>query len=82
MDEKVKEVFSSEPMVSFRNFRKMSSYLVRAKLYRLERRVGSNKCRCNLSQVCRSITETDMLTYNNDQRSYKINHSFDCNENA
>ena len=31
-------------------------------------------------QVCHNITETDMFICNNDQRSYKINHSFDCNE--
>ena len=80
IDEKVKEVFSSQPMVSFRNARKLSSYLVRAKLCPLERRVGSYKCRCNRCQVCRSIKETDMFICNNDQRSYKINHSFDCNE--
>ena len=41
MDQRVKEVFSSQPMVSFRSARKLSSYLVRAKLYPLERRVGS-----------------------------------------
>ena len=46
MDQRVKEVFSSKPMVSFRSARKFSSYLVRAKLYPLERRVGSYKCRC------------------------------------
>ena len=80
MDQKVKEVFSSHTMVSFRSTRKLSSYLVRAKLYPLERRVGSYKCRCNRCQVCRSITETDMLICNNDQRFYKINHSFECNE--
>ena len=41
MDQKVKEVFSSQLMVSFRSARKLSSYLVPAKLYPLERRVGS-----------------------------------------
>ena len=80
IDQRVKEVFSSQPMVSFRSARKLSSYLVRAKLYPLERRVGSCKCRCSRCQVCHSITETDMFICNNDQMSYKINHSFDCNE--
>ena len=61
-------------MVSFRSARKLSSYLVRARLYPLERRVGSYKCRCNRCQVCRSITETEMFICNNDQRTYKINH--------
>ena len=80
MDQKVKEVFSSQSMVSFRSARKLSCYLVRAKLYPLARRVRSYKCRCNCCQVCRSITETEMFIFNNDQRSYKINRSFDCNE--
>ena len=69
MDQKLKELFSSQPMVSFRNGRKLSSYLVRAKLYLLERRVGSHKCRCNRCHVCCSIKETDMFICNNDQRS-------------
>ena len=67
-------------MLSFGRARKLSSYLVQVKLCPLERKVGSYKCRCNRCQVCRSITETDMFTCNNDERSYKINHSFDCNE--
>ena len=54
MDQKVKEVFSSHPMVSFRSTRKLSSCLVRVKLYPLERRVGSYKCRCN---HCHSLLE-------------------------
>ena len=82
MDQKIKEVFSSQSMVSFRNARKLSSYLVRAKLYPLQRRVGSYKRCCNRCQVCRSITKTETFICNNDQRSYKINHSFDCNENC
>ena len=79
MDQKVKEVFSSQPMVSFRSAHKLSSYLVRGKLYPLERRVGSYKCSCNRCQVYHSITETDMFICKNDQRSYKTNHSFDSN---
>ena len=43
MDQEVKEVFTPKPMVSFRNVSKPSSYLVRAKLYPLERKVGSFK---------------------------------------
>ena len=80
MDQKVKEVFSSQPMGSFRSARKLSSYLVRAKLYPLEKRVSSYRCCCSRCQVCRSITETETFICSNDQRSYKINHRFDCNE--
>ena len=80
IDQKVKEVFISQPMVSVRRARKLSSYLVRAKLYPLERRVDSYKCRCNCCQVCHSITGTDMFICNNDQRSYKFNLRFDGNK--
>ena len=40
MNDKVKNVFSLRPMVSFRDARKLISYLVRAKLYPVERKVG------------------------------------------
>ena len=46
MNEETKEVFSPRPMVSYRSPRKISSYLVRAKLYPLDRVAGSTKC-CN-----------------------------------
>ena len=71
MDQKVKEV-------GFRSARKLSSYLVRTKLYPLKRRVNSYKCCCNGCKVFRSITETDMFVCNNGQRSYNINRSFVC----
>ena len=67
-------------MVSFRSTCKLNSYLVQVNLYPLKRRVGSCKCRCIRCQVYRSIIETDRFIYNNDQRSYKINISFNCYE--
>ena len=80
MNDQVKKVFSLWPMVSFRSARKLSSYLVRAKLYPVERKGGSCKCNCNRCQVCQSISETDTFTCSNDGTTYKINHKFDCNE--
>ena len=80
MNEEVKKVFSLRPMVSFRSARKLSSYLVRAKLYPLDRKVGSSKCNCKRCQVCNNISETNTFTCSNDGTSYKINHRFDCNE--
>ena len=41
IDLEVKAVFIPTPMVSFRSARKIKAYLVRAKLYPLERNVGS-----------------------------------------
>ena len=37
MNDEVKDAFTQGPMVSFRTARKFSSYLIRAKLYPLER---------------------------------------------
>ena len=56
IDQKVKEVFGSKPIVFFRSIGKLSSYLVQTKLYFLERWLGSDKFRCNHCQVCRSVT--------------------------
>ena len=53
--------------------RKISSSLGRAKLYPIERTVGSFRCRSKRCEVCKYITETDRETY-------KINHRLDCND--
>ena len=79
MNDEVKKVFFFRPKVSFRSARKFISYPVRAKLYPVERKVGSCKCNCNRCQVCQSISETDTFTCSNDGKTYKINHKFDCN---
>ena len=80
MNEEVKNVFNPGPMISFRGARKLNSYLVRAKLYPLERSVGSFKCRNRRSQVCDNVTETTTFKSSVTSNEYKINHSFNCNE--
>ena len=45
MTREAKTVFSQVPMVSFRSTLKISSYLVKSKLYQLERTVGSIPCK-------------------------------------
>ena len=62
MNEVVKNLFLPGPMVSLRGSRKVSSYLVRAKLYPLHRKVGSKKCPKNRCEVCDSVTDTDTFT--------------------
>ena len=47
LDENAKEVFMPGTIVTFRSSRKLSSYLVRAMLYPLERVTGSCKCHGN-----------------------------------
>ena len=46
------EVFTPKPMILFRNVRKLSSYLAKAKLYPTERTVESHKCGVKRCEVC------------------------------
>ena len=58
MDQEAQKVFTPEPMITFHSTRKLSTYLVRAKLYQLERTVGSSKCYDKQCEVCDNVTET------------------------
>ena len=79
LDENAKEVFMPGPMVTFRSRRKLSNYLVRAKLYPLERVTGSCKCHGKRCATCLNFNETSIFTSSVTHETYKINHSFDCN---
>ena len=71
---------SPEPMVSCRGARKLSSYLVREKVYPLELKIGSccyGKKRC---QVCLNVTETDSFTIISSSETYKINYLLSFSE--
>ena len=61
-------------MITFRSARKLSSYLPKAKLYPLEKTVGSCKCYGKRCEVCDNVTETSIFTVT--QNTYKINHQF------
>ena len=74
MDNEVKGTFSSEPMVSFRSARKLSSFLVRAKLYALKRKVGYAKCKKNESKVCNHVNNTTSFSSSVTEENFKINH--------
>ena len=71
-NESVKGVFNPPSMVSYDNARKLSRYLVRAKLCPLERKRGSYKCGDSICLVCNSIEETDASTAA--EELFKINH--------
>ena len=78
-DQEVERVFTPGPMASFRSAPKISSYLVQAKLYPLERHVGSFKCGGRHCQVCLNVTQTETFTSTSTNQTYKINHEFNCN---
>ena len=82
MDNEVKRVFTPKPMISFRSARKLSSYLVRAKLYPTERTVGSYKCGGKRCEVCINVNETSAFTSTVTGQTYIINHRYDCNSDT
>ena len=62
MDNEVKRVFIAKPMISFRSAGKLSSYLVRAKLYPTETTEWSYKCGEKRCEVCINVDETSNFT--------------------
>ena len=73
-DEEVKKVFSPAPFVSFRSTRHLKSYLIRSKIYPLERKVGSEKCKSKRCLVCLNVSETNVSQSFQAKEQYKINH--------
>ena len=78
MSREVKAAFSPGPMVSFRSARRISSYLVRAKLYPLERCVGSMQFKKSSCEVCTNVTETDTFSSTVTRETFQINHELNC----
>ena len=56
----VRRKFTPQTTVSYQSGRKLSSYLVRAKLYPIERKVGLCKCNGTRCEVYKNVLETDM----------------------
>ena len=62
-----------------RTFLWVQPYLVRAKLYPIERTVGSFKCSGKGCQTCLNVNKTDTFTSTTTRKTYQINHQFNCN---
>ena len=80
MDQETGNVFTPEPMATFRSARKLSSYLVRAKLYLIEQIVGPYKCKGKRCAVCLNVQEISCFSSSMTNETYKTNHKFECNE--
>ena len=78
IDLEVKAALTPTPMVSFRSAKKIKDYLVRAKLYPLERDLGSRKGNKSRCEVCNNIESTDPFSSTVTGETYKINHYFNC----
>ena len=82
MNQEVKNRFTPGPIVSYGSARKISSYLVRAKLYPLERKFGSEKCGKIWCEVCLNIHETDTFIRTTTSETFKKNHKLYSNDNC
>ena len=58
-NEEVKKCFTSVPFVAFRTARNLANFLVRAKVYSIEREKGSCKCGKKRRATCLNISQTD-----------------------
>ena len=67
-------------MVSFRSACRFSSYLVKAKLYPLERFLGSRQCKIRRSEVCSYVTETDNFSSTVTGKTFQINHELNYDD--
>ena len=54
-------------------------HLVRSKIYPLERKFGSEKCKSKRCLVCLNVSETDVFQSFQTKEQYKINHQLNCN---
>ena len=77
-DESVQQLVTPPPMFSYCSARKLSSYLVRAKLYPSKRKRGYYKCGNLRCLVCNNIEKTDIFTITGE--SFKINHDLCSND--
>ena len=67
MNQEVKKTFNPQFMVSYQNAGKLCRYIVRTKLYPIERKIGSSKCISKWCEGCKNVLETDTFICSNDQ---------------
>ena len=72
MNAEVKQMFIPVTMVSYRSARKLSSYLVRAKLYPIDRIVGFKGCGKKRCEVCVNVCEADTFCTTVTGETFKI----------
>ena len=72
MNEELKHLFITCPMVSFRSSRKIGSYLVRTKLYPVESSVGSFDCKRPPYQICAYVNGTNSFSIRLQEKLIKL----------
>ena len=79
MDKEVKKVFTPKPMISFCSARKLSNYLLRPKMYPIDRNVRSKNCNSKRCEVSKNVNEASTLTSTLTGEIFTINYKFYCN---
>ena len=80
-NQEVKKVFSPPLMLSYRSARNKKDYIVRSKLQPDEGNVGCQGYANSRCKFCKSANITDEFPrFATEKKTYKINHSFDCND--
>ena len=67
MNQEVKRTFNPQSMVSYQSAGKLCRYLVKTKLFPIERKIGSCKCISKWCEGCINVLETDTFICSNDQ---------------
>ena len=80
MSEELKYLFTPDFMVSFRRARNISSYLVRATLYPVEKSVGSFNCKSPGCRFVHMLTRRTVLPVRLQEKL--TNYSFACTEKS
>ena len=80
MNSETKAVFSPGSMFSSRSACKISSYLVRAKLYSSERYICSGQCKKRRCKVSNNVTETYTFSSTVTGAFFHINHDLNCDD--
>ena len=79
-DQEVKKVFIPAPFVPFRSVRNLKSFLVRSKVYPLDRKVDSEKRNGKRCLVCLNVAKTYTFESFQTKKQYKINRNLNCND--
>ena len=79
MNKEVKSVSTPAPIIYFRSARKRS-YLIRAKLYPLERTVGSLQYGGKRCQICNNVKEAEIFTCTTTDKTFETNHKLNYNQ--
>ena len=76
----IKKVFSPALSDSFRSTGNLKCYLVSSKIYPLERKSGSEKCKNKRCLVYLNVSEGDVFQSRQTREKYKVNHLLNCND--